>query len=176
MTAGGDDDGDDLRMAWVLLEMAAGSPDSDAKAADLDAAIQLARAALAALSGPVFAGTMPAVKADIPAGPDPAVLANAQAALGLALIERYFLAARSEARGSVPPSTDEGSSARANRDEGISLLRTAIAGLPPSDPIRWLINDSLGRALHDRYDDSWPGGLPRIRPIWTKPWPGCYPR
>jgi hypothetical protein len=158
MTAGGDDDGDDLRMAWVLLEMAAGSPDSDAKAADLDAAIQLARAALAALSGPVFAGTMPAVKADIPAGPDPAVLANAQAALGLALIERYFLAARSEARGSVPPSTDEGSSARANRDEGISLLRTAIAGLPPSDPIRWLINDSLGRALHDRYDDSWPGG------------------
>jgi CHAT domain len=85
------------------------------------------------------------------------LLARLRAALGLGLAERYTLVARRLSRESGPPSADAIRPARADRDEGITRLRSALAGLPPGDPIRYLINNALGPALYDRYADSWPG-------------------
>jgi hypothetical protein len=70
-------DGTELALAWALLEQAADSSDSNAKAANLEAAIQHARARLADLAEAGSAGVISPPGLAVPASRDrPAALAR----------------------------------------------------------------------------------------------------
>jgi tetratricopeptide (TPR) repeat protein len=48
-------------------------------------------------------------------------------------------------------------SVRSSRDEAIAMLTTVAGELPVADPDWVTAADALGRTLHDRYADPWPG-------------------
>jgi hypothetical protein len=114
---------------------------------DLDAAIEHARAALAALLR-------------LPAGGDgagyPRVIAEARALLGTLLDHRLALAsARMDVR-----DADAVAAARADRDEAIAVTGALLYWLPPDDPAWPGVALTVGRLSYDRYRDSWPAAEP----------------
>jgi hypothetical protein len=114
---------------------------------DLDAAIDHARAALAALLR-------------VPAGGDgagyPKVIAEARALLGALLDHRLALAAaRMDERD--PRAV---AAARADRDEAIAVTAALLYWLPPGDPAWPEVALTVGRLSYDRYSDAWPGAEP----------------
>jgi hypothetical protein len=114
---------------------------------ELDAAIEHARAALAALLG-------------LPAGGDgggyPRVIAEARALLGTLLDHRLALAsARLDVRDAAAVAA-----ARADRDEAIAVTGALLYWLPPGDPAWPGVALTVGRLSYDRYRDSWPDAEP----------------
>jgi hypothetical protein len=114
---------------------------------DLNAAIEHARATLAALLR-------------VPAGGDgagyPKVIAEARALLGTLLDHRLALdTARMDARDAVAVAA-----ARADRDEAIAVTGALLYWLPPSDPAWSGVALTVGRLSYDRYRDSWPDAEP----------------
>jgi hypothetical protein len=114
---------------------------------DLDAAIDHARAALAALLR-------------VPVGGDgagyPKVIAEARALLGALLDHRLALAAaRMDER-----DANAVAAARADRDEAIAVTAALLYWLPPGDPAWPEVALTVGRLSYDRYSDAWPGAEP----------------
>jgi tetratricopeptide (TPR) repeat protein len=117
--------------------------------ADLDAAIGYARSGLDSLA------RVPPDKPD-PADDgitDPSVGAELRLVLGLALAE-LFISRQCQLD---PGVTDSVSAARACRDEAIVVLGAVVDETALDEPDRAAAADACGRALHDRYSDSWPG-------------------
>jgi hypothetical protein len=114
---------------------------------DLDAAIDHARAALAALLR-------------IPGGNDgagyPKMLAEARALLGALLDHRVTLAAaRVDER-----DADAVAAARADRNEAIAVTGALLYSLPPGDGAWPEVALTLGRLSYDRYTDPWTDAEP----------------
>ena len=114
---------------------------------ELDAAIDHARAALAALLR-------------VPDGGDgagyPKVLAEARALLGALLDHRLALAAaRIDGR-----DADAVAAARADRNEAIAVTGALLYWLPAGAPAWPEVALTLGRLSYDRYTDPWPGAEP----------------
>jgi hypothetical protein len=114
---------------------------------DLDAAIEHARAALAALLR-------------VPAGQDvagyPKVIAEARALLGTLLDHRLALAAAHlDVRDAAAVAA-----ARADRDEAIAVTGALLYWLPPGDPAWPGVALTVGRLSYDRYRDPWPDAEP----------------
>lgn len=114
---------------------------------DLDAAIDHARAALAALLR-------------VPDGGDgagyPKVLAEARALLGALLDHRVALAAaRIDGRDAAAVAA-----ARADRNEAIAVTGALLYWLPAGDAAWPEVALTLGRLSYDRYTDPWPGAEP----------------
>jgi hypothetical protein len=114
---------------------------------DLDAAIEHARAALAALLR--IAGT----------DEGSPLIAEARALLSTLLEHRTDLAAGELERGR---DTDAAAVAavRADRDETIAVTGALLYWLPPGDPAWPEVALALGRLSYDRYRDSWPQAEP----------------
>jgi hypothetical protein len=111
--------------------------------ADLDAAVDDARAALAALL-------------HAPGSGDPKALAETRALLGALLDHRVALAAaRMDERDAAAVAA-----ARADRDEAIAVTGALLYWLPAGDPAWPEVAVSLGRLSYDRYTDPWPGAEP----------------
>jgi hypothetical protein len=113
----------------------------------LDAAIEHARAALAAMLR-------------VPAGGDgagyPKVIAEARALLGTLLDHRLALAtARMDVRDPAAIAA-----ARADRDEAIAVTGALLYWLPPGDPAWPGVALTVGRLSYDRYRDPWPDAEP----------------
>jgi tetratricopeptide (TPR) repeat protein len=115
---------------------------------DLDAAIGHARSGL---------GSLVRVLADKPVGDDgvtdPSVGAELRLVLGLALAEQFI----ARQRQLDPDAADSVGAARACRDEAIAVLGVVVDETALDEPDRAAAADACGRALHDRYSDSWPG-------------------
>jgi hypothetical protein len=114
---------------------------------DQDAAIDHARAALAALLR-------------VPGGGDgaghPKMLAEARALLGALLDHRVTLAAaRMDER-----DADAVAAARADRNEAIAVIGALLYWLSPEDAAWPEVALTLGRLSYDRYTDPWPGAEP----------------
>jgi hypothetical protein len=113
---------------------------------DLDAAIDHARAALAAL-----------LRA--PGGGDgagyPKMLAEARALLGALLDHRVALATRMDER-----DADAVAAARADRNEAIAVTSALLYWLSAEDAAWPEVALTLGRLSYDRYTDPWPGAEP----------------
>ena len=108
---------------------------------ELDAAIDQARAALAALL------RTPA---------DPKAVAEARALLGSLLDRRVALAAaRMDGRDAVAVAA-----ARADRNEAIAVTGALLYWLPAGDAAWPEVALTLGRLSYDRYTDPWPGAQP----------------
>jgi len=110
---------------------------------DLDAAIDRARAALAAL---------------LPAAPEGGTqaLAQARALLGGLLDRRLALAsARMDER-----DADAVAAARADRNEAIAVTGALLYWLPAGDAAWPEVALTLGRLSYDRYTDPWPDAEP----------------
>jgi len=113
--------------------------------ADLDAAVDHARAALAAL-----------LRAPDGGDGDPKALAEARALLGALLDHRVALAAaRMDERDAAAVAA-----ARADRGEAIAVTGALLYWLPADDPAWPEVAVSLGRLSYDRYTDPWPGAQP----------------
>jgi hypothetical protein len=113
----------------------------------LDAAVEHARAALAALLR-------------VPAGGDgagyPKVIAEGRALLGTLLDHRLALAAaRMDVRDAAAVAA-----ARADRDEAIAVTGALLYWLPPGDPAWPGVALTVGRLSYDRYRDPWPDAEP----------------
>ena len=114
---------------------------------DLDAAIEHARAALAALLR-------------IPTGSDgsgyPKVIAEARALLGTLLEYRLAQAGarRQERDQAVIAAT------RADRNEAIAVNAALLYWLPADDPAWPDVAMTVGRLSYDRYSDAWPDAEP----------------
>jgi len=111
--------------------------------ADLDAAVDHAREALAAL-----------LRA--PDGGDPKALAEARALLGALLDHRVALAAARMDEWDAAAVA----AARADRDEAIAVTGALLYWLSAGDPAWPEVAVSLGRLSYDRYTDPWPGAEP----------------
>jgi hypothetical protein len=112
--------------------------------ADLDAAIEHARAALAALLW-VAAGSE---------GSPP--IAEARALLSTLLDHRIDLAA--ERLGRDDPAAV--AAIRTDRDEAIAVAGALLYWLPPGDPAWPEVALTVGRLSYDRYRDAWPRAEP----------------
>jgi len=113
--------------------------------ADLDAAVDHARAVLAAR-----------LRAPDGGDGDPKALAEARALLGALLDHRMALAAaRMDERDAAAVAA-----ARADRDEAIAVTAALLYWLPAGDPAWPEVAVSLGRLSYDRYTDPWPGAEP----------------
>jgi hypothetical protein len=116
-------------------------------AQDLDAAIEHARAALAALLR-------------FPANGDrsgyPKVIAEARALLGSLLEHRLAVAGvqRQERNQTVVAAT------RADRNEAIAVNAALLYWLPVDDPAWPDVAMTVGRLSYDRYSDAWPDAEP----------------
>jgi hypothetical protein len=116
-------------------------------AQDLDAAIEHARAALAALLR-------------FPANDDrsgyPKVIAEARALLGSLLEHRLAVAGaqRQERDQAVVAAT------RADRNEAIAVNAALLYWLPVDDPAWPDVATTVGRLSYDRYSDAWPDAEP----------------
>jgi hypothetical protein len=111
--------------------------------ADLDAAVDHAREALAALL-------------HAPDGGDPKALAEARALLGALLDHRVALAAARMNEWDAAAVA----AARADRDEAIAVTGALLYWLSADDPAWPGVAVSLGRLSYDRYTDPWPGAEP----------------
>jgi hypothetical protein len=107
---------------------------------ELDAAIDQARAALAAL---------------LRAPGDPKAVAEARALLGSLLDRRVALAMRMDGRDAVAVAA-----ARADRNEAIAVTGALLYWLPAGDAAWPEVALTLGRLSYDRYTDPWPGAQP----------------
>jgi len=116
-------------------------------AQDLDAAIEHARAALAALLR--FPG-------DGDRSGYPKVVAEARALLGALLEHRLALAGaqRQEQDQAVVAAT------RADRNEAIAVNAALLYWLPVDDPAWPDVATTVGRLSYDRYRDAWPDAEP----------------
>ena len=113
---------------------------------DLDAAIDRARAALAAL--------LPSVPRGGTGHPE--ALAQARALLGALLDRRLAVAsARMDER-----DADAVAAARADRNEAIAVTGALLYRLPSSDAAWPEVALTLGRLSYDRYTDPWPDAEP----------------
>jgi hypothetical protein len=115
--------------------------------ADLDAAIEHARAALAALQRS-SAGDGTAEESPL--------IAEARALLSSLLDHRIDLAA--ERLGHDDPAVV--AAVRADRDEAIAVSGALLYWLPPADPAWPEVALMVGRLSYDRYRDSWPEAEP----------------
>jgi hypothetical protein len=115
--------------------------------ADLDAAIEHARAALAAL--------LRSSAGDGTAEESP-LIAEARALLSTLLDHRIDLAA--ERLGHDDPAVV--AAVRADRDEAIAVSGALLYWLPPADPAWPEVALMVGRLSYDRYRDSWPEAEP----------------
>jgi hypothetical protein len=116
-------------------------------APDLDAAIEHARAALAALLR-------------FPANGDgtgyPKVIAEARALLGTLLEHRLAVAgARRQKRNQAVVAAT-----RADRNEAIAVNAALLYWLPADDPAWPDVAMTVGRLSYDRYSDAWPDAEP----------------
>jgi hypothetical protein len=120
---------------------------------DLDAAIDHARAALAALL------RVPGGR-DVPSGSDgagyPTVIAEARALLGTLLDHRL---ARAAARMNEPDLVAV-EATRSDRNEAIAVHGALLYWLPPGDPAWPEVAITVGRLSYDRYRDPWPDAEP----------------
>jgi len=124
---------------------ASGIPDHTALGgADLDAAIEHARTALAALLR-MAAGSE---------GSPP--IAEARALLSTLLDHRIDLAA--ERLGRDDPAAVE--AIRSDRDEAMAVAGALLYWLPPGDPAWPEVALTVGRLSYDRYRDAWPRAEP----------------
>jgi hypothetical protein len=114
---------------------------------DLDAAIEHARAALAALLR--IAGT----------DEGSPLIAEARALLSSLLEHRTDLAAEGLDR-SRNMDAAAVAAVRADRDETIAVTGALLYWLPPGDPAWPEVALALGRLSYDRYRDSWPQAEP----------------
>ena len=116
-------------------------------AQDLDAAIEHARAALAALQR---------FPADGDGSGYPKVIAEARALLGTLLERRLVLAGaqRQERDQAVVAAT------RADRNEAIAVNAALLYRLPVDDPAWPDVAMTVGRLSYDRYSDAWPDADP----------------
>jgi len=112
--------------------------------AELNAAIDRARAALAVLQrDPAHAG-------------DPENLAEVRGLLGILLDRRVSLAAaRMDEQDAAAVAA-----ARADRDEAIAVTSALLYWLPAGDAAWPEVALTLGRLSYDRYTDPWPGAEP----------------
>jgi hypothetical protein len=115
--------------------------------ADLDAAIEHARAALAALLR---------AKADDGSGEASPLIAEARALLCTLLDRRIDVAA--ERLGHDDPAVV--AAVRADRNEAIAVSGALLYELPPGDPAWAEVALTVGRLSYDRYRDSWPTAEP----------------
>jgi hypothetical protein len=136
--------------------------------ADLDTAIEHARAALSALlrvpreawpvvpgqtepfgwlTGPEQAGGEPGY---------PKLIADARALLG-ALLDYRFARAAEHMDAADPAAV---AAARAGRDEAIEVTAALLYWLPPGNPSWPDVAVALGRLSYDRYSDPWPNPAP----------------
>jgi hypothetical protein len=124
---------------------------------ELDAAIDRARAALAALmraAGSVVPDGGDGADGD--GAGDPNVVAEARALLGTLLDRRVALmAARMDGRDAVAVAA-----ARADRNEAIAVTGALLYRLPADDAAWPEVALALGRLSYDRYTDPWPGAEP----------------
>ena len=118
-------------------------------AQDLDAAIEHARAALAALLR--FPGDGDGDRSGYPR-----VVAEARALLGTLLEHRLALAGaqRQEQDRAVVAAT------RADRNEAIAVNAALLYWLPVDDPTWPEVAMTVGRLSYDRYRDAWPDAEP----------------
>lgn len=116
--------------------------------ADLDAAIEHARAALAALPRVAAAGDG--------SGEASPLIIEAQAVLSTLLDHRIDLAA--ERLGHDDPAVV--AAVRADRAEAIAVSEALLYWLPAGDPAWPEAALTLGRLSYDRYRDSWPKAEP----------------
>jgi hypothetical protein len=114
---------------------------------DLDAAIEHARAALAALLR--IAGT----------DEGSPLIAEARALLSTLLEHRTDLAA-AELERARDIDAAAVAAVRADRDETIAVTGALLYWLPPGDPAWPEVALALGRLSYDRYRDSWPQAEP----------------
>jgi hypothetical protein len=116
-------------------------------AQDLDAAIEHARAALAALLRFPAHGDGPGY---------PKVIAEARALLGTLLEHRLAVAGaqRQERDQTVVTAT------RADRNEAIAVNAALLYWLPVDDPAWPEVAMTVGRLSYDRYSDAWPDAEP----------------
>jgi hypothetical protein len=116
-------------------------------AQDLDAAIQHARAALAALLRFPAHGDGPGYRR---------VIAEARALLGTLLEHRLAVAGaqRQERDQAVVAAT------RADRNEAIAVNAALLYWLPVDDPAWPDVAMTVGRLSYDRYSDAWPDAEP----------------
>ena len=140
----------DLHIALARLHAArAGDPTSGSEPdRDLDAAIRHARNGLADLPCQPD-DELGAAGADTAAG----ISAELRLILGLGLADQF-----AAEQGRLAAGTEgDVVSARSCRDEAIAVLTSIIGELPAAGPASIAVADALGRALHDRYADPWPG-------------------
>jgi len=116
--------------------------------ADLDAAIEHARAALAALQR--------AAMADEGSGEASPLVAEARVLLATLLDHRIDLVA--ERLGHADPAVV--AAVRADRDEAIAVSGALLYWLPSGDPAWPEVALTVGRLSYDRYRDSWPQAEP----------------
>lgn len=116
--------------------------------ADLDAAIEQARAALAALLRVAAAGDG--------SGEASPLIVEARGVLSTLLDHRIDLAA--ERLGHDDPAVV--AAVRADRDEAIAVSGALLYWLPPGDPAWPEAALTAGRLSYDRYRDSWPKAEP----------------
>jgi hypothetical protein len=115
--------------------------------ADLDAAIEHARAAVAALLR---------AKAGDGSGEASPLIAEARALLCTLLDRRIDVAA--ERLGHDDPAVV--AAVRADRSEAIAVSGALLYELPPGDPAWAEVALTVGRLSYDRYRDSWPKAEP----------------
>ena len=113
----------------------------------LDAAIEHARAALAALVRAAAGGG---------SGEESPLIAEARALLSTLLDHRIDLAA--ERLGHDDPAVV--AAVRADRDEAIAVSGALLYWLPGGDPAWPEVALTVGRLSYDRYRDSWPKAAP----------------
>src|SRR5215470_2065153 len=119
--------------------------DLDGAAEDLDEAVEGFRAARAGLAAAAAAGQ-----------PDAEVTAEVEELLGLALHDRFTLAA------TRLDEKDEAAvaAARADRDEALALMAARLRSRPDEDPDRHELALMAGQLSYDRYTDPWPDAGP----------------
>jgi hypothetical protein len=161
-----DRDALDEQIDWLRAGLRAAEPGSEPDR-DLDAAIRHARNGLA----------------DLPCQPDDefgaagadtaaaGISAELRLILGLGLADQFAAEQERLAAGT------EGDvvSARSCRDEAIAVLTRIIGELPAAGPASIAVADALGRALHDRYADPWPGAAKSDPVDLDRPSICCWP-
>jgi tetratricopeptide (TPR) repeat protein len=119
--------------------------DLDGAAEDLDEAVEGFRAAWAGLAAAAAAGQ-----------PDAEAMAEVEELLGLALHDRFTLAAaRLDEKDAVAVAA-----ARADRDDALALMAARLRSLPDEDPDRHELALMAGRLTYERYTDPWPDAGP----------------
>ena len=118
---------------------------------DLDAAIEHARAALAALLRAAVADEEPVAHVE-PSEASP-LIAEARALVATLLDHRIDVAA--ERLGHDDPAAV--AAIRSDRNEAIAVSGALLYWLPSGDPAWPEVALSVGRLSYDRYRDSWPG-------------------